>query len=106
MTSWDDLHEQAEDKQASGGKVKKFIDGPFLVSIFRVRDEAGNLLGELTISELTVTKPTAIADKCYRVKVRDRFSEVVKKVEEEDIAKKMLGKMRRERNDGFPDEDQ
>ena len=49
---WDEMKEQADDKQTSGAKLRKAISGPFKITCMEVRNEFGTVIGELVIEEL------------------------------------------------------
>lgn len=65
--SWDEMHENAEDRQSSGGKLTRYKDGPFYISCMEVRNEFGTPIGELIIEELIPLQPTEIKDRVLRL---------------------------------------
>lgn len=103
MTSWDEMGEGQANEKPAGSKVRMYRDGPFIYSVFRIYDEAGNYLGELSVGEMIEYVPTPVEKVCYRVKVNDRFAELVKRKAESDLAKEIIKRMGD--NKPFDDED-
>ena len=56
--SWDEMHENVEDRQSSGGKLRKAIRSPFHLICMDIKNDYGAIIGELVIEELIKLNPS------------------------------------------------
>ena len=68
---WDELKEHVDDRQPSGGYMKRYVNYPFYVAVLDVRDESGKVIGQLIVNELIPLKSTPMCERSYRVGLKE-----------------------------------
>lgn len=94
--SWEEMHENVEDRQPSGGKLHRRMESPFYRTVMEIRNEAGTVIGGILINELIPLTPTEMKDRSFLVGIYE--SEV-------PVVPKSRVKLKFEEQGPFPDED-